>query len=192
MRIGFPVRIMAAAAALALGLVGLVVSEGLARDQGREVVVEITGYDPRELLTGHYVRFQIRSEYPPGTKCPPGSGGFSPRADAWVALRRQGDRYAAAGVALSREAAAILGEVVVRGDVDCLERSAPDNTWVIMNLGVDQFHTDQRDAEAMEKALRATSEGPVASRAVIAVGRDGKARMKGLIVGGRRADLSWF
>ncbi len=71
MRVGFPIRIMAAAAVLALGLVGLVVREGAARDQGREVVVDITGYDPRELLTGHYVQFQFRSEFPTGTPCPP-------------------------------------------------------------------------------------------------------------------------
>ena len=187
-----PVRILAAAALLALALIGLVVREGIARDQGREVVLPITGYDPRALLSGHYVRFQFRSEYPPGTRCPPGAGGFTARPRAWVALRRAGDHYEASGVALSRGEAARLGEVVVRGDVDCLQRMEPDNTWVILRLGVDRMHIDQARAETMGKALQATRDAEPTAQAVVSVGRDGKPRLKGLIVGGQRTDLSWF
>lgn len=187
-----PVRIVAAAVVLALGLVGLVVREGMARAQGQEVVLAITGYDPRELLTGHYVQFQFCSEFPGGTPCPPGAGGYSRRPDAWVALRRQGDRHVATGAALSREAALKLGEVAVRGDIDCLSRPAPETTWVILNLGLDRLHTDQQQAEAIQKVMLATRDGPASGSAVVSVGADGKARLKGVTAGGRRVDLTWF
>lgn len=187
-----PARIMAATALLALALVGLVVREGVARSQGQEIVLAISGYDPRSLLTGHYVQFQFRSEYPAGTPCPPGSGGYSRRPEAWVALARQGDHHVAAGTALSRAGALKLGEVAVRGDIDCLQRSAPETTWVVLNLGVDRLHTDQAQAEAIQKLLRATRDGPATDYAVVSVGADGKARLKGLIVGGERTDLDWF
>jgi hypothetical protein len=189
---GAPARILAVAGLLALSLVGLVVREGMARSEGQEVVLPITGYDPRELLTGHYIQFQFRTEYPGGTPCPPGAGGTSRRPDAWVALKRQGDHHVAAGVGLTRAAAQTLGEVVVRGDIDCLARDAPETTWVILNLGVDRIHTDQTQAEAIEKVLLATRDGPATGYAVVSVGADGKARLKGLAAGGKRVDLSWF
>lgn len=187
-----PTRIMAAAGLLALALVGLVVREGVARSGGREVVLAISGYDPRSLLTGHYVQFQFRSEYPGGTPCPPGHGSYAPRPEAWVALKRQGDHHAATGAALSREAAQKLGDVAVRGDIDCLARPAPETTWVTLNLGPDRLHTDQAQAEAIQKQLTAMRDRPATAYAVVSVGADGKARLKGLIVGGRRIDLDWF
>lgn len=189
---GIPVRILAAASVLALGLVGVVVREGMARADGQEVVLPITGYDPRELLTGHYVRFQFRSEYPTGTPCPPGHGGYSRRPGAWVALTRRGDHHEATGIALSRAGALKLGEVAVRGDIDCLARTAPETTWVILNLGVERLHADQRQAEAIQKVLLATRDEAANGYAVVSVGTDGKARLKGVTAGGQRVDLAWF
>lgn len=191
-RPGLPVRILAAASVLALGLVGLVVREGMARDGGQEVVLPITGYDPRELLTGHYVRFQFRSEYPPGTPCPPGQGGCLRRGNAWVALTRRGDHHEATGAALSRAGALKLGEIAVRGDLDCLARGAPETTWVILNLGPERLHADQEQAEAIQKIMLMTRDGPATGYAVVSVGADGKARLKGVSASGRRVDLDWF
>lgn len=189
---GAPVRILAAAGVLALALVGLVVREGLARASGREVVLAITGYDPRELLTGHYVQFQFRSEYPGGTACPPGHGGSVRRPDAWVALSRRGDHHVATGAALSRAGAMKLGEVAVQGDIDCLARPAPETTWVVLDLGVDRLHADQKQAEAIQDVLQAPPGQEARGYAIVSVGADGRARLKGLTAGGRRVDLGWF
>jgi hypothetical protein len=164
----------------------------MARSDGQEVVLAINGYDPRSLLTGHYVQFQFRSEHPGGTPCPPGHGGSSRRPGAWVALKRQGDHHVATGAALSREAARKLGEVVVRGDIDCLARPAPETTWVVLDLGLGRLHMDQPQAEAIQKQLVATRDAPGTARAVVSVGADGKARLKGLIVNGARTDLGWY
>lgn len=205
---GVPVRILAAALVLALGLVGLVIREGVARAQGTEVRLEMAGYDPRSLLSGHYVQFQLRSDQPPGTPCPPGSNDFAGDLD-WVALSRRGDRHVPTGAAHSRAAAARLGDLAVRGRLACV---GPDpsgggrptvvavpivprsegETSISADLGLDRAHFDQRQAEALELVLRAAGEDAPPAYAVVSIGRDGRARLKGLVVGGQRADLDWF
>ncbi len=192
MRVGIPVQILAAAAVLALVLSGLVVREGVARAQGREVMLEISGYDPRSLLTGHYVQFQIQSDLAVGAPCPPGSAASTRRPKTWVALRRQGDHHVATGVAPNRDAALKLGELAVRGDVDCQTGPTEDSSRVIMNIGVDRLHIDQAQAEAIQKTLQIGRGDAATARAIVSVGRDGKARLKGLIVGGKRFELDWY
>lgn len=192
MRLGIPVQIMATAGVLTLILTGLVVHEGQARANGQEVVLEITGADPRSLLTGHYVQFQIRSALTPGAACPPGSAPPGARPVNWLALRRQGDHHVAVGVAGSRTAALTLGETVVRGDLDCQAGPTTEASWVQMNLGLDRLHVDQTQAEAIQRVLQTGREQPGLAKAVVSVGSDGKARLKGLIVSGRRLDLTWF
>lgn len=194
---GVPARILAAAVLLTLALVGLVVREGMARAQGQEVRLAMAGYDPRSLLSGHYVQFQLRSELPAGTLCPPGSNDFA-QASQWVALRRAGDHHVPSGAAASRAGAARLGDLVVRGRLFCdgpeagpsARREGP--TSVSIDLGVDRAHFEQRQAEALEAALRARGDDPAPAFAVVSIGRDGRARLKGLIVGGRRSDLDWL
>jgi len=205
MRFGVPMRIVAAAVVLALALVGLVVREGMARAEGEEVMLAITGYDPRSLLTGHYVQFQIREDLPPGIPCPAGADGLTKTPKGWVALKRMGDHHVAAGGVTSRMAARQLGDVAVRGTLTCLGVSTStaipgrpadatsEVTSVNLDLGVNRLHVDQARAEAMQLDLRGVNDAERrGDYAIISVGRDGKARLKGLIVAGKRTDLDWF
>ena len=199
-----PIRILAAAGVLALALVGLVVREGLARDQGTEVRLALAGYDPRSLLQGHYVQFQLRYDGPAGTPCPRGADGITRHPKSWVALKREGD-HAPAGAGRTRAEAQRLGETVARGTLTCLgtrttrevpgqpPETSPEVVSVMLNLGVDRIHLDQSQAEAIEAELRRMPPGGGApGYAVLSIGRDGRARVKGLIVGRKRVDLDWF
>lgn len=47
-----------------------------ARHQGREVVVRLRGYDPRDLLSGHYIWYQIDWDK---TDCTQFAGGLCPK-----------------------------------------------------------------------------------------------------------------
>jgi hypothetical protein len=196
-----PVRIAAASVVLALALVGVVVREGVARAGGQEVRLAITGYDPRSLLTGHYVQFQLVDTVPAEQMCvwkdqrlEAAPGGV------WFALRREGQAHRILAAAPTRGAALRLGEVAVRGGGACYgvrlsRRTGQEVAGPItasVDIGVDRIHLDQAEAESLEKALRDQVGEPPASWAVVSVGRDGKARLKGLIVGDRRANLSWF
>jgi uncharacterized membrane-anchored protein len=194
-----PMRIAAAVVVLALGLVGLVVREGMARAGGQEVRLAITGYDPRSLLTGHYVQFRLVDTVPAEQACRRAGKRMEPRPGGWFAVAPDGAAHRIVASATTRAAALRLGEVAVRGEAECYGviwspgpgREVTSPTFVSLDIGVDRIHLDQEEAQALEKALR--GEGAIAaSWAVVSVGRDGKARLKGLIVGDRRADLSWF
>jgi len=182
MRPSLSLRILAAAGALTIALAGLVVREARARAGGEEVVLAMEAVDPRNLLTGHYVQLSLTERLPAGQACP-----ADPATQGWIALRPDGARHRFAGAADTREAAARLGAPVLRGRADCL----PDA--VTLNLGVDRFHASQTEAEAIEAVLRALRPGdPPVAFAVISAGRDGRARLKAVIVEGRRIELGWL
>jgi hypothetical protein len=177
----------------ALALVGLVVSEGAARAGGQEVLLPMEAVDPRSLLSGHYVQLSLMHRLEPGETCPPQADGD------WIALRPDGETYALAGGATSREVAQQVGPLPVKGSFEC---SPPTEAlpgvpatpgWVRLDLGIDRFHVNQRDALRIERVL---SEQRIdqASRAfaIVSIGRDGRARLKGLRVDGERLELSWL
>ena len=195
-----PLRIVVVAGLLVASLIGLVVREGTARAAGQEVSLAITGYDPRELLTGHYVQFQIQTERPAQSPCPLGVGSRSRGGDRWIALRPRGPLFEPVAEAATQTEALKQGPVAVRGTLSCfgsqtilvrvtgLEREA---TTVQIDVGVDRLHVDQQQAEAIQKALRTRGTAPEAY-VILSVGHDGKARLKGLAAGGKRTDLTWF
>ena len=182
-----PLRILGAGLLLAAALVGLVTYEGQARARGQEVRLAMEAFDPRSLLTGHYAALQLTHALPDEIPCPDGG------ETGWLALRADGAVHRLAGMAASREAALKLGPVAVRGTASCLGGGAPADgpRQVVLDIGVDRMHADQQEAQALETALRARPDRPEAL-AVISVGRDGRARLKGVIVGGRRTDLDWL
>ena len=194
MRIGLGVRIVVAALLLVAALVGLVLREAAARDAGKEVVLAINTYDPRGPLSGHYVAFQLRDFTEPGHGCPPGAGDYTQaRPPKWVALSRRETRYGVTGAAATRAEARALGEVVVRGAAYCFDRTSPQPA-VTLEIGVNRFHTDQREAETMAKALSFGAGDSKVPRAfaVVSIDSVGKARLKGLILDGHRSDLTWW
>lgn len=191
MRLGPPTRILAAAGVATLALVGLVIRENVARAQGEEVKLALAGYDPRSLLQGHFVQFQLRDTQA-GGRCPPEPAGPAAPRPSWIALRRDGDHNSAVGAARTRAEAERMGGTVVRGRLVCVP-DEQDSVTVALDLGVDRIHLDQEQAEAIQADLQRVQpgEGPP-GYAVLSIGRDGKARVKGLIVGKRRVDLNWF
>ena len=96
-----------------------------------------------------------------------------------------------AGAALTREAALKIAPVAVRGRAWCEGAPAGEEGLVRTALSVDRFHADQDEAEAIERAMR-DREGPQRVQAILSVGKDGVPRTRGLIVDGRRIELTWF
>jgi hypothetical protein len=183
-------RIAGAGALLTLVLTGLVVREGQARAAGREVRLAMEGVDPRALLTGHYAALSLAEPLPAGAPCPPGTdrspptGPFESRPVGWVALAPAGAAWRPVAVAETRSGALRAGQVAVRGRLDCRAGERLE-----LDIGVRRFHASQREAEALEAALR---DGGTQAYAVVSVGRDGRARLKGVEAGGRRVTLDWF
>lgn len=194
MKVSPPIRILAAGLVLASLLVVLVIREDRARAAGTEVVLAMEAVDPRELLTGHYVALRLTQRLATGEPCFQRVQTYS--EGGWLGLRRDGDQHRFVGS--GRTAAAALqggGDVAIRGGVYC-NRVAFDGQegWAVtLDLGVDRFHIDQEEAERIEKVLRDRRVGqPANAFAVISAGRDGRARLKGIILEGRRTDITWW
>lgn len=193
MKVGPAPRIFIVAGVCALALIGVVVSEGAARASGQEVLLPMEAVDPRSLLSGHYVQLAITHRLEPGETCPPESEGD------WIALKPDGETYALAGGARSREQAQQVGPLPVKGSFSCSaptpasEDSEAIPGLVRLDVGVDRFHVNQRDAVRIEQVLRA--QRPDEERrafAIVSIGRDGRARLKGLRIDGERLELSWL
>ena len=188
-----PLRIAAAVAVLVLLLVGVVLRENGARAAGREVLLPMEAVDPRDLLTGHYVALRLSQQLALGQSCPRERTSFE--EGGWIGLKPAGGHYRFVGVGASRQAALAGGaQLAVRGGVYCSRTAFGDAEAdvVTLDIGVDRFHADQDEAQAIETALRQRRQGEAPAFAVVSVGDDGRARLKGVIVGGKRTDLTWW
>jgi len=193
MKIAAPHRILAVAAICAAALVALVVSEGYAREGGQEITLPMEAVDPRSLLSGHYVQLNFTDRLEAGETCP-AAGDWE-----WVVLRREGEIYVATAGAASRSDAERLGSLPVKGSFTC-NAPTPANGdvsampgWLSLDLGVDRFHINQTDALRIEQVLREQDPNQeTRAFAVLSVGRDGRARLKALLIDGERFDLNWL
>jgi hypothetical protein len=61
-----------------------------------------------------------------------------------------------------------------------------------IDLGVDRFHINQTEAMRIERILRDQTPGQEARAfAIISIGKDGRARIKGVEIDGQRLELTW-
>ena len=147
----------------------------------------------RALLSGHYVQLNFANRLEVNETCPANSVG------EWIAMRPENSIYVAAGAAESRDQAERLGPLPVKGTFTC---SAPTPVqdgiepmpgWLTLNLGVDRFHINQADATRIERVLRQQRPGEeTRAFAILSVGRDGRARLRALLIDNERFDLRWL
>lgn len=186
-------RILSVAALCAAILVAFVINEGLARRGGQEIMLAMEAVDPRSLLSGHYVELNLTERLDAGEQCPADNDA------AWLVLRqRDGNVYSLVGDASSRDNAQLVGPLPVKGSFSCSPPFTPaegESTpgWVQIDIGVSRFHINQRDALRIEQVLREQRPGETTRAfAIVSVGRDGRARLKGVEIDGRRLELSWL
>lgn len=194
MKLGAPQRILIAALFCAASLIGLVIVEGNARSGGMEALLPMEAVDPRSLLSGHYVQLNLTQRLDPGEVCPPGGP-----ESKWLAMRRDGEVYIVAGGAPSADDARQITPIAIRGAFDC---SPPNETadpavtplpgWVTLHIGIDRFYVNQAEALRIEQVLREQRPDETRALAIVSIGRDGRARLVGLMVDGERLDLNWL
>jgi hypothetical protein len=188
-------RILVVAGLCAAALIGLVVNEGAARSSGQEALIAMEAVDPRSLLSGHYVMINMTQRLEPTETCPEIGADWE-----WVAFQRsEGAVLDFAGGAASREGALQVAPIPVKGTVICSSPTEGMNGaeglpgWVQLDLGIDRFHINQTDALRIERVLGEQRPGEaVRAYAIVSIGRDGAARLKGLMIDGERLELSWL
>jgi hypothetical protein len=198
-----PLRIIIVAALCVLGLIGLVVRETMVRASGTEVLLAMEAVDPRSLLSGHYVIIGLAETLPPEENCPTAPPTETerdpPRENLWLALNSDGRVHHVSGAAPTREEALRLGSVAVRGTSFCNEAIRTPEGLVIQpatvrsDLGFNRFYINQSDAERIDRILRQRSTpGAATVFAIVTIGSDGRARLKGLNVNGEIIELNWL
>lgn len=192
MKLNAAPRILIVAGVCIAALVGLVVSEGAARDGGQEVLLRMEAVDPRALLGGHYVDINLTQRLERDAECPSGAG------ERWIALRADNEAYVLAGGAPSRDHAQQVGPLPVRGSFTCVPPTPIEGAetmpgWVRLDIGISRFHINQTDALRIEEVLRNQGvDETTRAYAIISVGRDGRARLRGIMVDNERLELSWL
>lgn len=193
MKVNAAARILVVAGLCAASLIGLVISEGAARQAGQEIVLPMAAVDPRELLSGHYVRIQITERLAPGEPCPEQDA-----AHDWLAFAPSGAVHVLVGSAASREDAQQVGPVPAKGTFTCSPGGlnadgTPGAGAVWIDLGIDRFYINQADALRIERAMREQQPGgETRVFVIVSIGRDGQARLMGVMVDGERLDLNWL
>jgi uncharacterized membrane-anchored protein len=189
-------RILIVAALAALGLIGLVARESMARASGTEVLLAMEAVDPRALLSGHYVIVGLQELVPNGCPTPPSMDNDAANY-RWLALRKSGATHALSGAGGTREEALAKGDVAVLGTAECTEAFRGDGetpqSATRLNIGIERFHIKQSEAQRIDELLRGqTAAETQRVFAIVSIGQDGRARLKGLQVDGERLDLGWL
>lgn len=196
-----PIRILIVAALCVLTLIGLVVRESMARASGTEVLLAMEAVDPRALLSGHYVIVALRDQISAEDAC------WSEQSrEPWLGLAPSDETAGGATIyELAAESSAPVfsvsepGVIAVRGSFICNPPLPAAGDFVgapgtiSLDLGISRFHINQSDAERIDRMLRMQTSGGVQRIfAIVSIGQDGRARLKGLQVDGERLELNWL
>ncbi len=189
-----PILIVLAGLLLAGAMTALVIREHQARRAGREVALLLQGVDPRDLLTGHYVAFTLAEPLREIEMCPVTliNPAISSTA-TWVALSPTGDakdnHWRATGQAADRATAARLGVLPVKGSAYCTPLG---DRQIHLDIGVSRFHASQAQSERIARDIaRLNPGGQAPAYALVSIGKDGRARLIGLLIAGHRIELDW-
>ena len=178
-------------------IAALIVNRAMLLTHGREIVLNVTPVDPRDLLRGDYVRLNYAVSQIPASLVQ-ASGRQDTGRSIFVTLERQGQpedgRWVP--VAASQEPPAAPeaeNKIVLHGTMNLPWASlASDGVYrnaaaVHVKYGIESYFVPENTGSDLEQATRTG-----AVKAVISVDRDGNAAIKGLIVNGTRHDETLF
>ena len=158
------------------------------RDQllkhGREMVIQVQPVDPRDLFRGDYVVLgypitQIsvaEGELPAGLE----------RGATFYAVLKPGenDTWTVSKVSASYPAEVAAPEIVLRGRVQSIYKGADGKGHAInARYGIETYFVPEGEGKVIEKQVLEKT-----VKAILAVGSDGEAAIKGLIVDGVRSE----
>ncbi|MBL8882434.1 MAG: GDYXXLXY domain-containing protein [Hyphomicrobium sp.] len=170
----------------------------VARDRllktGREVVLSVTPVDPRDLFRGDYVTLGYDITRISGDA-------LAPRGDVPEGIERGGTFYAVLSLDAASNTWSVArvsadyprgvgaDEVVIKGRARAIyttpaTRQEAGTATLLGRYGIESYFVPEGTGRALEEKVRSHS-----IKAVVAVGADGTAALKGLIVDGERRDL---
>jgi uncharacterized membrane-anchored protein len=145
-----------------IALVGTAYLKNMQRASGTEVILPIEGFDPRDLLSGHYLTYNVA--YGVGQVCESGDGGYaSYSGKAAICLKPTQSFYPA-------ESLPSDCTLLIRGECDAGR----------FNAGIERFYIPEEHAAVLDTKVR-DKQGAI----VLSVDTNGNAVLKDLLIDGK-------
>ncbi len=184
------------AALQSVALAYIVVARDHLLKNGREVLLNVQPLDPRDLFRGDYVTLGYEITRISGEA-------LGPKGEVPEGIERGGTFYAVLSLdaasntwSIARVSARLpndlaANEAVIKGRVRQLydvgpaaSGEAPAGKTIVARYGIETYFVPEGTGKALEDKVRSAS-----IKAIVALGADGTAALKGLIVDGERRDL---
>ena len=155
------IKLAAALILPVLCLIGLTVYKAAKIAAGKEIVIPITGYDPRDLLSGHYLTFRLDLDNE--SLCADYNNNHSP---VYACLRQLENNEL--NVNMANDASAEPG---------CDAKLMGKCEYGIFSAGIERFYIPEEYAAELDKIIR---NGKV--KILVSIDKNGKAIIKDLLI----------
>lgn len=147
---------------------------------GREIVLDVVPVDPRSLFRGDYVilSYHISTIDPKLVTDAPEQ---QHSGTVYITLAQDGTAWKAVAASRARPAAPAAGHLVLKGRARHWSWPRDDQHPLRVAYGIESYFVPEGKGLELEKMV-----GEKKIRAIVAVGRDGTAAIKGLELDGRR------
>lgn len=152
---------------------------------GREIVLDIVPVDPRSLMRGDYVIFSYDISNKPAGGAP---GEFRSGEAVHVTIDNASGKWNIAAVSKDTPATVTPTQLVLKGFIVNAWAGEGQRQDLMLRYGIESYFIPEGTGGDLEKLV-----GEKKMQAIVAVGRDGTAAIKGLVIDGvRRLDPPMF
>ena len=167
------------------GLFQMVYEHDRLLKSGRELTLAVLPLDPRDLFRGDYVTlgYDISTLKKSSTESDPEFSGFAPGADIFVTMSPKPEGgWTETHVGKTYPSKVAPGDIVLKGRVlSAWTSQTPPESNVAVRYGIEQYFIPEGTGRDLEDKVRAHK-----IEAIVAVGSDGTAALKGLVIDGER------
>jgi uncharacterized membrane-anchored protein len=151
--------------------IGITIYKHAKVTMGQEIILPVSGFDPRNILSGHYLIYRIDYGITNDTEC----GDWESNRKAYVCLNKDSDKpdsYRSSIFAYNTDDDIIAGEctAIIKGRC---ERGR-------FTAGIEKFYIPEERAQFLDRAVR-SGQGKI----VLSVTRGGSAAVKDLLIDGK-------
>lgn len=152
---------------------------------GREIALQVIPIDPRDVFRGEYVilGYDISQIDMPAGASVDHNDKFVRGSNVYVTLQQGADgAWVSKSVSAAYPSNVATSEVVLKGSVRSrFQHTAEGGTSVAIRYGIESYFVPEGTGKALEDTVREKK-----IQALVSVGSDGTAALKGLVIGGER------
>jgi uncharacterized membrane-anchored protein len=152
---------------------------------GHELTLSVRPVDPRDIFRGDYVAlgYDVSTLRKPSVASDPDFSGLSAGSDAFVTMSPKPEGgWTESHVGNVYPSHVAPGDVVLKGRVQSIRKSSnPDETVTNIRYGIERYFVPEGTGRVLEDQVRNHK-----IEAIVAVGSDGTAALKGLVIDGER------